>query len=182
MHCILEGLVQHHVRSLLGLTPKKSKSSTASASTSAFHYNFQKIDSETAAALSMSMKEIAQVSSIHALLVAQAPSDEDTTRIATYMEKLTDSLLHRNMRPLRFVCQSLHCVPIKNPRLLKGDYAMALVQWVSILSTSFTLLNLSHSANQTLSPVLVKFVVNSVLKKPCSTFVRLFVILQLRPG
>jgi two-component sensor histidine kinase len=113
MHCILEGLVQHHVRSLLGLTTEKSKSSTASASTPAFHYDFQKIDSETAAALSMSTKEIAQVSSIHALLVAQVPSDEDTTRIATYMEKLTDSLLHTNMRPLQFVCQSLHCVPIK---------------------------------------------------------------------
>jgi hypothetical protein len=112
LHCILEGLVQHHVQSLLGLTTEKLKSSTASASTPAFHYDFQKIDSETAAALSMLTKEIVQVSSIHALLVAQAPSDQDTTCIATYIEKLTDSLLRRNMRPLRFVCQSLHCVPI----------------------------------------------------------------------
>ena len=48
-------------------------------------------------------------------------------RITAYMEKLTDSLLRKNMRPLQFICQSLHCVPVKNARLLKSDYAMALV-------------------------------------------------------
>ncbi|KIK16136.1 hypothetical protein PISMIDRAFT_113905 [Pisolithus microcarpus 441] len=52
MHCILEGLVQHHVQNLLWLTTKTS--SAVHSSMPAFHFDFEQPESHTAKELSMS--------------------------------------------------------------------------------------------------------------------------------
>jgi len=76
---------------------------------------------------SMSMKETTQVSAIHALFVTQVPFPNDTELLKIFMEKLLNSLLHKNMHPLRFVCQMLGCIPAKNTRFYKADYAKTLI-------------------------------------------------------
>ena len=129
MHCILEGLVQHHVRNLLSLTNEKS--ATPMGSGDAFDYPFTPLDPETAATLSMSTKESAQVSAIQKLLVAPVSFPDDAAFTQTFMDKLLASLLTKNIRPLKFVYESLNCEPPKQTRLFKPDYAKALVRWVS---------------------------------------------------
>jgi len=130
MHCILEGLVQYHIRNVLGLTTEDTPALPASQP--AFDYAFTRLDPGTAALLSMSTKEITQVSAIHELLVTQVPFP-DNNFVEMQMEKLCDLLLHKNIRPLKFVCESLGRIPMKSTRLYKSDYAKALVQWVSML-------------------------------------------------
>ena len=129
MHCILEGLVQHRVRNLLGLT--SNNSSPPEVKPPAFHHNFDPLNPETAAVLSMTTKEIAQVSAIHLLLVAQVPCADDLNHITMFMDSLQQSLLGKNMVALQYVCRTLSCIPSKTTRLYKIDYANALMQWVS---------------------------------------------------
>ncbi|KIM50814.1 hypothetical protein SCLCIDRAFT_33959 [Scleroderma citrinum Foug A] len=127
MHCILEGLVQHHVCNLLCLT--SDSSSPPEVKPPAFHHNFDPLDPEMAAALSMTTKEIAQVSAIHLLLVTQVPCADDLDHITMFMDSLQQSLLGKNMVALQYVCCALICVPSKTMRLYKINYANTLVQW-----------------------------------------------------
>lgn len=129
MHCILEGLVQHHVCNLLGLTAERSNATHTP--TPAFRVDF---DLTTAEQLSMTRKEVTQVSAIHTLLIAQVPHHDDGAMVNAYLEQLQGSILHKNTRSLKFVCQSLGCMPSKKGRVFKVDYAKALVQWVSSMS------------------------------------------------
>ena len=129
MHCILEGLVQHHVRNLLGLTSDNSSPPEVKPPT--FHHNFDPLDPETAAALSMTTKEIAQVSAIHLLLVTQVPCADNPDHVPMFMDSLQWSLLGKNMVALQYVCCALSCIPSKTTRLYKIDYANVLMQWVS---------------------------------------------------
>lgn len=129
MHCILEGLVQHHVRNLLPLTSNNASSPKAMAP--AFQHDFELLDPERGAALSMTAKETAQVSAVHILLVAQVPDTDDSAQIEMSMSDLQEALLKKNKAALKYVCQELDCLPSKNTRLYKPDYAKALVQWVS---------------------------------------------------
>ena len=129
MHCILEGLVQHHVHNLLGLT--NDNSSPPEVKPPTFHHNFDPLDPETAAALSMSTKEVAQVSAIHLLLVAQVPCADNPDHIMMFMDSLQWSLLGKNTVALQYVCCTLGCIPSKTTRLYKIDYANTLMQWVS---------------------------------------------------
>ncbi|KAG2069475.1 hypothetical protein BDR04DRAFT_1128869 [Suillus decipiens] len=82
MHCLLEGLVPHHTRNLLGLT---SGSTTSTC-----------------------------------IIV----SDEEAC-----FKKLENSLFHKNMGPLMFVCNTLGCMPQKAGRTFKIDYVKALLEW-----------------------------------------------------
>lgn len=135
MHCILEGLVQHHVRNLLGITTecKGLPSSQSSESRPAFEYPFIHIDPDTAASLSMSTRECTQVLAIYDLLVTKIPLPDDTdvnTQVDISMKKLADSLLRKNLSALRFVCEMLMCIPPKKTHIYKHDYVKALAQWV----------------------------------------------------
>ena len=129
MHCILEGLVQYHVRSLFNF--KSDNTSPSEVNPPAFHYDFEPLDPETAASFSMTAKEAAQVSAIQALLVAEVPGADDLTHVETSLTKLQDTLLKKNVAALKYLCQILSCVPSKVTRTYKADYAKALVQWVS---------------------------------------------------
>lgn len=128
MHCILKGLVQHHVRTLLGLTNEKASPGTAS--TPAFNYDFPPIDF-SALSTPMTMKELTQVSVINALLVAQVPSSDDDADVDEFMEQLQENLHRKNLHSLQYVCRGLDCTPTKRTRLYKADYMKALVHWVS---------------------------------------------------
>ncbi|KAI9568422.1 hypothetical protein HD554DRAFT_2260500 [Boletus coccyginus] len=99
------------------------------ASRPAFQYDFVSIDLETTASQSMTTKEAAQISAIHKLLVTQVPVPNDSFLIDAFMDKLLESLLHKNVAALRFVCKSLECDPVKKGRLYKPDYAKSLVDW-----------------------------------------------------
>lgn len=133
MHCILEGLVQHHVRNLLGLSTEE-KNTDPEHSEPAFEYPFTVIDPETADTFSMSTREVSQVSAIHDLLTREIPLYDQAELVDDPMTKLLDSLLHKNVQSLKFVCQSLECLPQKNTRIYKHDYAKALIKWVGLLS------------------------------------------------
>jgi hypothetical protein len=131
MHCLLEGLVPYHTRNLLGLTSK----STVSASTlTAFSYDFGEVPPGT-----MTPKEMTQISAIQALLVSQITiSDQDAC-----FDKLKDSLSHKNTQPLKFVCNTLGCMPKKVGRTFKIDYVNVLLDWVSSLLSSSCLPSLT---------------------------------------
>ena len=131
MHCILEGLVQHHTHNLLGLTNKKTP--PGSTSLPAFAHDFPTVNPNLNSSLSMTPKEIAQVSSINAVLVMPVPSPDDITAIDRSMKKLQDVLSCKNLHALQHICHSLKCIPTKMTRLYKADYVKALVHWVSRL-------------------------------------------------
>ncbi|KAG2335990.1 hypothetical protein BDR05DRAFT_897382 [Suillus weaverae] len=98
MHCILEGLVQHHSRSLLSLTMATTSSSSSSSSSSsppAFSCDLGEMPP------GMTSKELTQVAAIHTFLVIQVPSDDED------LEKLRKNLSHKNTGPLKFVCKAL---------------------------------------------------------------------------
>jgi hypothetical protein len=81
----------------------------------------------------MPRKEVVQVSAIHTLQTAQVPQPDDSALVTTYLERLQHSLLRKNSHTLKFVCQSLDCIPQKSGRTFKVDYAKALVVWVSLI-------------------------------------------------
>ena len=116
----------------------------------AFHYDFEPLDPETVASLSMSTKEVGQVSAICTLLVAQVPFSDNLAHTNSFMEKLQDSLFCMNTAALKHVCRSLDCLSKKRTQLYKIDYAAALIQWVGYdlfnmnIVTEFTSLNSPH--------------------------------------
>lgn len=130
MHCILEGLVQHHCCNLLGLTMTSTHSEQARP---AFEYDFVGVDPEITTPQFLSMKEFSQVSAIHNLLVAEVPNSSSPPCVNAFMDKLLQSLLHKNLAALKFVCNSLDCNPVHEGRLSKYNYAEMLVAWVSCL-------------------------------------------------
>ena len=132
MHCVLEGLVQHHCRSLMGLTTGGTHSEQARP---AFKYNFVMARPETMTSQSLSVKEIGQVSAIHNLLVTEVPDSSSPPHVDAFMDKLLESLLRKNLPALKFVCNSLELNPIRS-QLSKYDYAKMLVAWVGCRSLS----------------------------------------------
>ena len=77
---------------------------------------------------SMNRKEIAQVSDIHRLITSPMSHHKN---VQVFLDGLRESLICKNIHALVFVSQSLGCIPIKNSKKLKADYAKALVEWVS---------------------------------------------------
>ncbi|KAF8833393.1 hypothetical protein BDN67DRAFT_986068 [Paxillus ammoniavirescens] len=133
MHCILEGLVQHHVQSLLGLTNETSDATPSS--NPAFHFPFEQVDPNVAEELSMSRKEISQVSALHMLLTAQVPHHADNVAVKTYLDQLRESIFRKNIHALKFVCQSLGCIPLKKGKTFKADYTKALIDVIHDMIT-----------------------------------------------
>jgi len=121
MHCILEGLVQHHTRNLLGLT---SELITLTSPSPAFACDFGEVPG------TMTAKELTQISVICTLLVSHIGSGSNQ-QVEECFDKLKSALSHKHLGPLKFACSSLHCMPQKVGRTLKIDYIKALVNWVS---------------------------------------------------
>jgi len=121
MHCILEGLVQHHTWNLLSLT---SELITSTSPSPAFACDFGEVPG------TMTAKELTQISVIHTLLVSHIGSGNNQ-QVEECFDKLKSALSHKNSGPLKFACSSLHCMPQKVGRMLKIDYIKDLVNWVS---------------------------------------------------
>jgi hypothetical protein len=121
MHCILEGLVQHHTQNLLSLT---SESITSTSPSPAFACDFGEVPR------TMTAKELTQTSVIRTLLISHIGSGNDQ-QVEECFDKLKSTLSHKNSGPLKFACSSLHCMPQKVGRTLKIDHVKALVNWVS---------------------------------------------------
>ncbi|KAG2064014.1 hypothetical protein BDR04DRAFT_1036466 [Suillus decipiens] len=119
MHCILEGLVQHHTQNLPGLT---SESITSTSPSPAFACDFGEVPG------TMTAKELTQISVIRTLLISHIGSGNDQ-QVEECFDKLKSALSHKNSGPLKFACSSLHCMPQKVGRTLKIDYIKALVNW-----------------------------------------------------
>jgi len=176
MHCLLEGLIQHHTWNILGLTTEAI--STTHSASSAFHYDFEPLDPERAASLSMTTKEAGQVSVIHTLLVAQVQCAENADQVAESLGKLQSSLLHKNMVSLHYVCQSLCCIPEKRTRLYKIDYAKVLVQWVGNQFIHVYCHWSYYSVVNNLWLLWTKMFVSPAQSKPSSRFKLLFMTYQ----
>jgi hypothetical protein len=129
MHCILEGLVPYYTHSLLSLT-SQSNTLTLTSTQPAFLHDFGEVPAGT-----MSSKEMTQISTIHALLVSQIVSHNE--QLDKCFDALKNLLLHKNVGPLKFVCNTLGCTPQKAGRTYKVDYVKALLEWVSISFAMF---------------------------------------------
>ena len=117
MHCIFEGLIQHHFRDVLSLLPGEPKSRTGVIP--AFTYKFIEPDSTA----NLKPHEIDQVYKIYELLTA--PIEGDYSR-------LVKALSSNNLTSLKFVVSQLNCVPTTGK---KAVWVNALVNWVSLLSS-----------------------------------------------
>lgn len=100
MHCILEGLGQYHSRSLLGLT--MASALTKSPDRPAYNHTFHKAPEQT----QMNEREVSHIPQIHSLLLAPVEG-RDLPEIAENLMKLSDKLLTKNIRPLKFVVDDL---------------------------------------------------------------------------
>lgn len=137
MHCILERVVQHHVRNALLLTTEAATAKVAS--TPAFSHQFSRPGDDEHTG--MTEKEVKQIDKVHRLLVASVTpegDDEDSNPEKNenlYWEEAMDVLENKlnktvNAKPLAYVCKDLGCLPSAR-RVYKLNYVKALVNWVS---------------------------------------------------
>lgn len=127
MHCILEGVCQHHCRELLKLTT--AEATAPPEVIPAFKYDFKVPHS-----LQSDPKDIKGVIKAHALLTAPAPCD-NPDEIELHLGDLQKKLEKLRLASLKFICEDLQCIPIKETyndraaRVFKVDFAKALVAW-----------------------------------------------------
>lgn len=145
MHCILEGLAQHHSRDVLNLT---TASAMAKAQvTPSFEHNFRKVTNDEPG---LKQNEVKHVSQIHDLLTAPIEGGDLVGKVEENIAKLLQRLSTKNLAPLKFVCDDLglvvqpdqnrrsQAVKVKKPDgstvrecvLQKKDFAVTLVVWV----------------------------------------------------
>jgi hypothetical protein len=155
MHCLLEGLVHHHVRRVLGLTVQHSGSSLP-----AFTHIFQTC--HDGASLALNKRELKQIPQIHHLLTAAIAPDQDhdpddmvtddlesqdsdtasLTSTGTTDDEINGidgfidgfshlrrKLLTKNRKALLFVCQG-EMPTMTDLNASKGQLADALLEWV----------------------------------------------------
>ncbi|KAF8576081.1 hypothetical protein K439DRAFT_1368184, partial [Ramaria rubella] len=125
MHCILERVVQGHVRDALELSTKAAK--VRLTLEPAFMHTFIKLGSHDTTEIDMMPKEIKQVKKLQVLLLDPIYGSNRETQ-EQGLDMLRENLLKHNLGPLKFVCQDLGCTfPMK--QLYKADYAKVMIQW-----------------------------------------------------
>lgn len=141
MHCLVENQGPTHFRVVLGLT--SASAATRNPYNPAFSYNFIKIDNEDNAPNGMTQKEARSVLSIHTLLTSPIKDaagrldhdDEEDYANLTDIAELNKRLMHKNTKPLQFVCEDLEVKPLarfeNSSKTSKKDWVAALVEWVS---------------------------------------------------
>jgi len=146
MHCILEGLGQHHSRDVLGLTMVEAMAKPQEAP--AYSHTFCPVPKEA----QIKEREAKHVPQIHALLVAPVKGSSPT-EVEESLKKLTVQLLTKNRTPLKFVVDDLGLTvepdpngkrryavvqdtdgPYKQPIITKKELVTALIAWVSTMS------------------------------------------------
>ncbi len=121
MHCLLEGLVQCHFRTTLGLTSEEAK--VVDDPPPPFDFDFPAIP---ASDKNLSDAERQQVLYIYKVLRQPLENDDDLKAVAKKMGS-------RKLAPLQFAGRSLGCTPIvKDERMLKlkMPWVEALKDWV----------------------------------------------------
>jgi hypothetical protein len=119
MHCLLEGLVQHHVREVLCLTDVSAAATERVEP--AYNHDFTHHDTDK--------EMLKHIQRIHSLLILPIhnPSPEA-------FNELKGKLTKRTLRALYLVCQSEvgpeAVTPTGGQRLFKAGLADALVAWV----------------------------------------------------
>ncbi|TDL13614.1 hypothetical protein BD410DRAFT_735121 [Rickenella mellea] len=136
MHCMLEGLGEHHARDVLGL-------STASAMANPivmppFTQAFRAVDKNVT---KLKECEIKHVTEIQALLTAPVEGGDIENLVEENLQKLDKKLMSKNLGPLKFVSTDLKLRvmprerssarfrPDGEPILQKADYVKALLEW-----------------------------------------------------
>lgn len=126
MHCILEGLVQHHFRVVLKLSTTESLIDPEAAP--AFEHSFRQAAPDDTSH-KMTEKELKHVIGIHKSLRAPVPGN-NADEIDTSLASLARSLHGRNLKPLRFVCSDLG-ITLQNSKPTKQNWTDGLIAWVS---------------------------------------------------
>ncbi len=122
MHCILEGVCQHHCRELLKLTTAEATSRPEFIP--AFDYEFRVPE----------QGNVKEVTRAHKLLTEPAPAADPDT-IALHLNNLEKKLGKLKLSSLKFLCEDLRCLPVKTTRnttpvrVFKIDFAKALIAW-----------------------------------------------------
>ena len=128
MHCIFEGLIPYHFRTILGLT--SANANLKGDVLPAFHYDFGNIDFEANHQLPstqrLSDKELEQIPQIHRQLCLPLAGD-----VEAELAKLKKWLYGKNLKALRFVGDGLGLK--RSEKMKKQDWADVLVTWVSLL-------------------------------------------------
>jgi hypothetical protein len=126
MHCILEGLVEDHVRDNLALTTASAKARPQLLP--AFTQNFRPARANE----NMTAKEATQVSNIHIMLMAPIEGETEA-EIRMHFSNMHRSLNNKNKAALEYVGSDLG-ITFSKVRIVKSDWATALVEWVSSTS------------------------------------------------
>lgn len=142
MHCVLEGVAQHHFHVVLGLTDISATSKPVD--TWAFTHQFTKVDpKDTSLPRKMTVKEAKTINGIHSLLMAPLAGLDNNGHVIDHMEynasvqTLSKQLSNRNTNPLKFVVLDVGVMPRDSPRIYKNYWVNSLVSWVSSLTTSY---------------------------------------------
>jgi hypothetical protein len=162
MHCILEGLGQQHARVALGLTTASANEQDLIVPS--FTYKFRVANADNDSMKENEVKQVSQIHALLVMPVAgvggQAEIEDDpeadgaesedegedsSDEVEENLEKLATKLAMKNLRPLKFVCDDLglNVQQYANRRtasrliviIQKKDYAIALVDWVSTMSS-----------------------------------------------
>jgi hypothetical protein len=134
MHCIFLGLVSTHVRTLLRATDKHASAKVELEP--AFHFQF----TTPVVGDTLRAREANQVKQIHRLLLAAASHASDPTSVSSHMNHLEKKLRSQNVAALKFICQDIGCVVQSKPRIVKNDYVIELINWVSFNNPSYIVL------------------------------------------
>ena len=136
MHCLLEGLAQHHFRKVLELTDKDAKVSTKAAITNAFAFNFLLPTPEDITKRSLSSTDVKHIPLIHHRLLAPI-SDDDDDIIEQGLAGLHTYLKNKNLGALKFISETIPAPPPgagpEVKKIPKERYAAGLVHWVRII-------------------------------------------------
>ena len=139
VHCLLEHLLEFHLRDLLGLTSTQAGKSLI---VPAFQHPFKPWSDD------LTLKQGKQVHSIQGLLVKVIegfdPNDISAS-VEPHLEGLHKKLDKSSIPALEFVCSDLGCSPVKSgSHILKREYIANLIEWVSSNEPPlFIIINLS---------------------------------------
>jgi hypothetical protein len=154
MHCILEGLGEHHARDVLRLT--MAEATAKPKEVPPYSHNFL---SEAVAKAQMPEHKAKHVPQIHALLLAPVKGS-DPTDVEESLQKLTVKLMTKNATALKFVVDDLGLTVEPNkmklvrnadgssyemPIFAKKELITVLIAWVSTMSQLFKLRPLSQA-------------------------------------
>jgi len=131
MHCLLEGLLAHNFRDLLGLT---SVGAAKGAAIPAFHYPFRTIEEDSDNDITLTTTQAKQITSIHVLLlkaIVDFNPDDIEDSIESHLLEVQKKMEKYSIPALRFVCVDLQCLPSRSGPIFKRDYISNLVSWVS---------------------------------------------------